>query len=341
MIDDITLDFTFAFNSIPNEPPEGACETKVSENYESITGWLRRKAIHGRKLWEWRYFTLSDGKFKYFLHESDLTPCGIFNFKQLTPTIETRKKKQFLMEFHSCPHQFYYKARNIEEKQSWLMVLNINIANFSPMNQILNKISYKDSFWKYEKISNLKFLCSANTCDLILFQGKNLGSKIQRNLAGSSFDHVGLILCHASGKISIFEATASNGVAQVDWDDFFTYNWLELYTKIIYRPVLFERSNFILNDLQKFIENTKGKKFGFNARKVVMRNFKKAGQEEDFFCSELIASAYKAIGLLPEDCDSSKIWPVNFEKDDGVSLIGAKFGPLLEIDFDLESMDGV
>lgn len=341
MIDDISLELAFSYSTDPNEPPEGASDTVVSETYESITGWLRRKAIHGRKQWEWRYFTLSQGKLKYFLQESDLTPSGVFNFKQLTTTIETRKTKKFLLEFHSCPHQFFYKTRSLEERQKWLTVLNINISTYSPMDQILNKISFKDSFWKYEKISNLKFLCSANTCDLLLFQAKHLGSKIQRNLAGSNFDHVALILCHASGKISIFEATATAGVAQVNWDDFFANNWLDLYTKIVYRPVLFERSNFLLNELQTFIEETKGKKFGFNAKKMILRSSKKAGKEDDFFCSELVASAYKAIGLISEDCDASKIWPVNFEKDDGIELIGAKFGPLVEIDFDLESMDGV
>jgi hypothetical protein len=336
MIDDY-LDYALKIND--NDPPEGASETWVAENMEEITGWLRRKPIGGMKQWEWMFFQVKEGKLKYFIMENDITPHGVFNFKQLTATLETRGERKFCVEIHSCSHQFYYKARTKEERQLWVTVLSINLNLHSPMDQILTLVASKENFWKIEKISNLKFLCVANTADILLFQAKNVGAKIQRKIAGSRFDHVAMVLCHGSGRISIFEATNQDGVALVDWDQFFEQNWLDLYSLVVYRKVEFERTETMLNNLQKFINESKGKKFSFNVKKMIVKNTKKAGQEEDFFCSELVASAFKSIGILSPDFDTSKVWPVNFEKEDTLPLQNAKFGPLLEIDFDLLSMD--
>ena len=103
----------------------------------------------------------------------------------------------------------------------------------------------------------------------------------------------------------------------------------------MYRRLEVDRSAFLLNDLEKFINSTKGKSFGFSAKKVILKNNKKAGTENDYFCSELIASAYKAIGILSYDSVPSSIWPVDFEKDNGLKLINASLGPMTQIDFDL------
>ena len=75
----------------------------------------------------------------------------------------------------------------------------------------------------------------------------------------------------------------------------------------MYRKLEVERNPSLLADLEKFINNAKGKSFGFSAKKVILKNNKKAGSESDYFCSELIASAYKAIGILRNDCVASTI----------------------------------
>lgn len=340
MFDDETIDV--AFTPTSKEPPPNSSETWSSESLDQIKGWLRRHTPGKSSQWEWSYCTVQEGLFKIFSSESKTTPNLVFNFRQLTSTIENRKEKQFVMEFHSCYNQFIFKTRSKQERQQWLTSLNINIAFYSPMNEILTVISSKPEFWKYEKISNLKFISTANTGDILLFQAKNIGAKIQRKLARSAFDHAALLLCHASGKISVFEATNAMGVALADWDEFFSNNWIELYDRIIYRKLEVERTDEMLRNLELFVENSKGKKFGFGAGKM-MKNGKKVkpGQEEDFFCSELIASAFKAVGLLGQDCDTSKVWPGDFERDDGIKLLNGRLGPLVQIDFDLVSMDGI
>ena len=36
--------------------------------------------------------------------------------------------------------------------------------------------------------------------------------------------------------------------------------------------------------------------------------------EKTFFCSELVASCHKVLGVLPKDVPSSKFWPSTFTK---------------------------
>ena len=334
MFNEEGVDFSFgSFSS--KSPPEGALETSVSENYDKISGWLQRKPIHGVKSWEWRYFILLDCKLKYYTTQSSIYPCGVFNFNQLTATIASLKKRCFLIEFHSCSHRFIYRAQTKEERQMWLTVLNFHIMSSLGSDQILTTVARKEDFWKMERVSDYWFQNNAATGDILLFQAKAMGAKIQRGIARSSFDHVAMLLCYSSGKIAVFEATAANGVALVDWDEFFSQNWISFYTKIMYRRLEVERTDYLLIDLEKFINKTKGKSFGFSAKKMILGQNKRAGHENDFFCSELIASAYKAIGIMRNEADTSAIWPMHFEKEDGLELVGASLGPLMQIDFDL------
>lgn len=38
-------------------------------------------------------------------------------------------------------------------------------------------------------------------------------------------------------------------------------------------------------------------------------------RDQGFFCSELIAAAYKKLGLLPKDRPACKYWPGNFSTE--------------------------
>jgi PH domain/Permuted papain-like amidase enzyme, YaeF/YiiX, C92 family len=335
MFDEESINFVFELIK-DNTPPENASETIVSETYDKISGWLRRKQIGGIKRWEWRYFQLSDNKLKYYVSEKSINPDGIFNFNQLTTTIASVKSKSFLIEFYGYPNQFFYKARSHQERQNWLAALNYNIMNSLNSDKILSVVSKKPRFWKYERISDYFFQTNASTGDLLLFQAKTVGAKIQRGIAGSSFDHVAMLLCYSSGKIAVLEATASSGVSLVDWSEFRTNKWINLYSKIIYRKLEVERNLSLLTELENFVNNVKGKKFGLSAKKMIIKKKTKAGSEQDFFCSELVASAYKAIGILPPDLNPTSVWPSNFEKEDGLNFVNASLGPMMVIDFDFD-----
>jgi len=58
--------------------------------------------------------------------------------------------------------------------------------------------------------------------------------------------------------------------------------------------------------------------------------------DKGFFCSELVASAYKCLGLLPKQIASSHYWPGSFSAENNLTLLdGARLSDELLIDFDL------
>lgn len=59
------------------------------------------------------------------------------------------------------------------------------------------------------------------------------------------------------------------------------------------------------------------------------------GSEEHFFCSELVASAYKSIGVLPNDIPACNYWPSHFGDNHDLRLVNAELGPELLIDFNI------
>ena len=55
----------------------------------------------------------------------------------------------------------------------------------------------------------------------------------------------------------------------------------------------------MLEKLDKFIKETKGGKYSLSAKKLLFNRDSKSGSS-DYFCSELVAAAYIAMGLLPD-----------------------------------------
>ena len=71
-----------------------------------------------------------------------------------------------------------------------------------------------------------------------------------------------------------------------------------------------------------FVKRNLGKNYDLSALKLFKQeshfdwnNMNKAMEEDrGFFCSELVAKAYKTVGLLEPKRASSKYWPVDFSQ---------------------------
>jgi len=151
----------------------------------------------------------------------------------------------------------------------------------------------------------------------LLFKTKNLGGKIQRTFTRSEYDHVGMILKYSNGEIVLFESTGREGVGLCRWRTFKKNNWHLLYSKMVYRKLDIERTDDMVNKIEKFVKATVGKKYKVSATKLLK---KKSDFEEEirddqtFFCSELVAACYKRIGLLPKEIPSSSYLPGTFSE---------------------------
>ncbi|OMJ89440.1 hypothetical protein SteCoe_8440 [Stentor coeruleus] len=307
----------------------------VSPDYSYVSGWLLKQSFSVSAEHTYRYVVLTDNKFKYYPSATSKTPTGILNFNQLTTTIAGIGSTSFLIEFHSCSYQFIFKAENFEERQIWLAALNHHILTSEAGDNILTTISRIPNFWRSEWISDFWFENNSSTGDILLFKSKALSSSLQRSLWNTYYDSIGLLLCYASGKILVLEATEKNGVRMMEWSDFLNKNLMTVYTKIGLRKLQVERDERFLMSLSHYLENINNCAYKRSARRARRGNHNWPGAEKYGFCAQIIANAYKAVGILDMATDVDKLWPVNFEVEEGLPLLQASFGPVMRIEFDL------
>jgi len=186
---------------------------------------------------------------------------------------------------------------------------------------------------------------AADTGDILLFSGDRIGCLIQRFITRSRFgnflrrvlDHVGILLRYQNGKLFLLEATSTEGVEISEWNT--ASNYSKIYEQIVYRKLFFKRTSQTVTKLEQFLKSVRGRKYDLDPLKLFkkyssidsVRNIKK---DKGYFCSELVASAYKVLEILPEHICSSQYWPGSFSAEESLQLRnGAHFGNECLIDF--------
>lgn len=301
-------------------------------------GWLYKKSTNTLiKKWLYRYFTLSDSKLLYYHSSTSTRQKGVFDFNQLSVASinSTSIKFEIQIAFIGSDYILRLRASNTEELSDWILTLNLNIACSLGMRKELTIVIQKPKFWRYQRISDYFFRRHANTGDILLFRSKGVVAKMQRGFTRGDFDHIALIMCFASGKVILLEATDKDGVACLEWDYFIKMNWHTMYSRLVYRSLDIMRTEDMIRKLEKFVKNVDGKKFGIGPSKFIRNTSIEPGEESNFFCSELVASAYKAMGIFPSTLKSSSLWPGDFLIDEKLPLQNGLLGQEQLIDFDL------
>jgi hypothetical protein len=301
-------------------------------------GWLLKKSTNNLvKKWLNRYFTLENCRLLYFHSESDKRQKGVFDFNQLTVASvnSTSKKFEIQITFFASDYILRLRAQNTEELSDWVLALNLNISVSLGMRKELTLVISKPKFWRYQRISDYFFRRHANTGDILLFRSKGVVAKFQRGFTRGEFDHIALIMCFASGKVILLEATDKDGVACLEWDYFIKMNWHLMYSRLVYRSLETIRTEEMIRKLEKFVKTVDGKKFGIGPGKFIRNTNVEPGEENNFFCSELVASAFKAMGVFQNNFKSSSLWPADFLNDQKLPFANGCFGQEMLIDFDL------
>lgn len=299
----------------------------------SKSGWVKKKST-GISFWQKRFLDLAACRLKYFHKQTDTTPAGTIDFNFLTVEPEL-KGNIFVLHINGSSRNFKFRCRTEQEARDWVYTISIHIQNSNGVKIVL-PISKKKKFWRFERISPVQFEEEVETGDLLLFRGKSGLSKMQRALTRGKYDHVALLIKYPSKKISLFEVTGADGVAVLLWDDFVFYQWQNLYSRLTYKKLVWERSEEQMGKLLEFVNTVKGMNYRLSASKLLSKQQDKDPREKKgFFCSELIATAYKVAGLIPDIKPSSKYWPGDFEDDklQTISPVRLENGKL--IDFDL------
>ena len=169
-----------------------------------------------------------------------------------------------------------------------------------------------------------------DTGDIILFRTSNTVSNITRGYTNSHFDHVGMLLRFETHPDEIFmlDSTSNMGVALNKWS--FLRKHIgkgKFYDKAVYRHINFDRSDKMLETLDKFLDQAMGHKWVLSVDKLTRDQTVKVpnigtdknGEERlvdknrSFICSELVAKAFKILGVLENDNKScAKFFPSNF-----------------------------
>ena len=100
-------------------------------------------------------------------------------------------------------------------------------------------------------------------------------------------------------------------MAVLDWDLFVKNNWNKLYTKLCFRKLRHNRTLETMQKLETFIRSVIGMKYKLNTTKIFRKKYENDAEnltesdDKSYFCSELVASAYKCLGLLPKEISGS------------------------------------
>ena len=134
-----------------------------------------------------------------------------------------------------------------------------------------------------------------------------------------------MVIKFPNGAIKIFEANADEGVQLYNWDDF--HIQFSNYEKVCYRKLYSINKEELHPILMTFMKKMIGKNYSFGALKLLRRNSSEEAVElqSDFFCSELMAKAYKYIGILDNSKGSNRFWPVDFTDRGSIPFIGANY----------------
>ena len=208
--------------------------------------------------------------------------------------------------------------------------------------------------YRFNTISEDMFLSQVDTGDILLIRTNSnrfIGPWLTRAYTASHFDHIQIILRYGDSvrDLYILEAVGDRGVRMTTWNNIRS----ELYAggffdKIVTRKLIYEMTPQRLNDLDQFRRNCVGNSYGLSIKKLLKshRSEQQLGSRQSniektrtFFCSELIAKAFKVLGVMkdPDAKSCTSYFPGSFapeafggcidsELSDDVSL-----GPALNI----------
>jgi hypothetical protein len=310
----------------------------VAFNLPSRTGWLQKKSPKFFIGWQWRYFELKDKKLYYFKNTVGRKPKGVINFDLVhVEVVDVKGSNEFVIAPVGSKRKFRIRAESVKVKRAWLNEIEDHLLLSEGRSRRPDRIVNMKEWWRTDRISELQFMNAADTGDILLFRSLDATSKLQRVVLSSKYDHVALVIRYSNGELALLESTSMDGVSIVRWQDFMVYRWHLLYQWIVFRHLETTRDEEMVLRLQDFICKVKGMQYLINPISLIQRR-DPTGPDQGFFCSQLVASAYKAIDVLHPAVASVSVLPGHFSYEADLQMIGSSFlGEEQLIDFELDA----
>ena len=321
--------------------------TPVSEafslsSFESSTlpmlrGWLQKKSPSLFKHWQSRFFVLYNKRLYYYSTDACARLKGVLNFDQVSVDVQLRPinaPTQLILTPLGHKRVFHLKAA-AADLAAWAVAIHTHILASVGKAKDLVRPTLEGPFWRFDAISDWSFRNTACSGDLLLFRSRSVAASLQRCVTRCSYDHVALVLRYSTGDLALLEATGPYGVTVMLYDDFFYHGWIKHYDRVVLRHLEVVRNLQFMQNLEKFVHDTLGKRYKLNPRKLLKQKVREPGTEDHFFCSELVASAYKKLGLLAAEVSACKFWPKDFSEEASLELTGGTLSPEMPIDYRL------
>mmetsp|Transcript_37502 Transcript_37502/g.86523 ORF Transcript_37502/g.86523 Transcript_37502/m.86523 type:complete len:487 (+) Transcript_37502:27-1487(+) len=344
------------------------------------SGTFEKRQPHWVDGWRQRAYILRQRKLLYFDEAWPDRPCGVLDFGLLRFHLHCAwlegDNKQVRWSCEQCSNQapagyvvFYLRPAKFPDKvfafrgeaqamKELASKLALLIRSELPDKMLTGSAAASQkNFWRYPFVKESTFLDQADTCDILLFRSRVEacpGAKLQRTLTTAAYDHVGMVVRGAAGKVHILEALGGHGVYREEWHTFLSLGWHECYSHIVWRKVYFRRTELQMQHLQQFLASAMGANYGLDMGKLFLGRKNSIGfdadgtpisqaqsgaspasdlysdaftlenpQEDDnrtYFCSELVAACLKRVGVLAGSTASTQYWPGNFSQQSGRAL---------------------
>ncbi|KAG6623338.1 ribonuclease H2 subunit A [Phytophthora cinnamomi] len=174
--------------------------------------------------------------------------------------------------------------------------------------------------------------------DLILFNGRAKVSALQRSLTRAEWDHVAVVVpSRDKGHLQLLEATGDGVTLSPLTSRLLAYSTFHVRyfaLRKLRTPLL---SRAVVNDLlERFTAEVEGLSYGLSLRRLLHTRQASLSRDSTFFCSELVAQAYKALGIISSSVEANDFWPGSFSPGDFVDAElgrhGASLSPEVIID---------
>ena len=289
---------------------------------QEIEGYLEKYSPSIFTGWQNRYFTLKNRKLKYFKDKNSKNPKGCFNFDFMTVDIKVSNDypNEFRLTILGNDRNFDFRAKDEQTAKKWIYEIKNHIKSSNGHSTQL-RVDVKEP-WRFDMLSENQFLESADTGDILLFKGSKAVQKTIRTLTNSRFDHVAMILKFDGepNEVYFVEATGNMGVALNKWEYLRDHIGNgKFYSTVAFRHVNFKRDNNMCDNLEKLLDEAIGRNYGMNPSKLMRSKTIKSrdntliAEDRTFFCSELVAKAFKILGVLKDDDTScTQFYPHHF-----------------------------
>lgn len=306
----------------------------------SITGHRIRKKF-GKTFTEYNINVIGLGKLAWVVHRRFNDFAAMHYQLSEHGKVDTK----LLPKLPSATYMGHLKADFIRQRQTLLdkylkeLTTVPGVATSMPLLMFMGALEggskEEDKGSKRLYLGKLMTLIQAG--DLLLMKTDGVLQAITRSVIQSKFDHIGVVVpspeSYGPGtEWSILEAT-SDGVRRYGLRRRLLA-WNMSKAKVVWRRLYMQRTTESQKCMEDFTKEVDGMPYALNPIKLLRR--RSVAEKETYFCSELVASSYKRLGVLPDEAACSGYLPSHFDEEHGLELLqGAHLGDEIVVEFQL------